>query len=169
MASHTHSIQDLEGPEFIRQERRERLAMRCGWCVMLLALTAAGAGFLGPGSLSSRVKTNDDQSLRVEYFALEHYGAPTVLRCEVRAPSDDDGLVRLAVTRSFAEQAEIERILPAPVRSEAHGENLVYVFRAEAGPRRFAFHFRHRRMGRQVWQISPANKTGVRLAQYVLP
>jgi hypothetical protein len=111
---------------------------RAGRLAMVLLILVGMAGLLGPGLLS-RTEVSDARGLRVEHARFARAEAPESLR--VRIPAQADGH-RLAVSRAFLDRVRIESVVPEPIRTEALGDQMVYVFVGPPGAEAVAtFHF----------------------------
>ena len=102
---------------------------RAGWLAMVLLILAGLAGLLGVGPLS-RAEVSDASGLHVAHARFARAEAPESLR--VRVPAQADGH-RLAVSRAFLDRVRIESVVPEPARTEALGDQVVYVFAGRPG------------------------------------
>jgi hypothetical protein len=102
---------------------------RAGWLAMVLLILVGLTGLLGVGPLS-RAAVSDASGLHVEHARFARAEAPESLR--VRLPAQADGH-RLAVSVAFLDRVRVERVVPAPVRTEALGDQVVYVFAGRPG------------------------------------
>lgn len=101
---------------------------RAGWLAMVLLILVGLGGLLGGGPLSRAVA--EAGGLRVEHARFARAEAPESLH--VRIPAQPDGH-RLAVSRSFLDRVRVETVVPAPLRTEALGDQVVYVFAGRPG------------------------------------
>lgn len=122
------SIEQIESPASLRTQKREWAFERIGWGICALILVAAVLGLLGPGPLSDRTATSKDGTVHVEYSAFERYEAPSELRIRVQPKTLQNNTVRLAISRSFADETTIDNIAPEPLATEMQGDKLIFVF-----------------------------------------
>lgn len=102
---------------------------RAGWLAMVLLILVGLTGLLGVGPLS-RAAVSDASGLDVEHARFARAEAPESLR--IRLPAQADGY-RLAVSGAFLDRVRVESVVPAPVRTEALGDQVVYVFAGRPG------------------------------------
>jgi hypothetical protein len=103
---------------------------RAGRLAMLLLIVGGLGGLLGTGPLS-RAEVSDAGGLHVEHARFARAEAPASLR--VRIPAQGDDGYRLAVGRAFLDRVRIDTVVPAPVRTEVLGDQVVYVFAGRPG------------------------------------
>ncbi len=124
-------------------QRWELRAQRIGWGVFALLVTAALAGLLGHGPLSSAQAGDPAGPLWVEYNRFERYKGPTELRIHVKPEAARDGKLRLWFSRSMLDQVELERVKPQPDTVEVGPDRHTFVFNAPNLTRETTITFRH--------------------------
>jgi len=129
---------DLQLDEHIDFVRRSWRVERAATWVLIAILVAAGAGLLGSGPLSGGEASAG--GLRVEYPRLSRYQSSERLVIHA-APAARAGELRLWLDRAYLEGVRIESMVPPPVRAEAAGDRVVFVF-ALADVRPFTLHVR---------------------------
>lgn len=121
-------VGDLEINQDLPHERLEWRIERVGWAAMALILSAALAGLLGPGPLSSAMAGERGSALWVEYNRFERYQAPAMLRVHLGPGAARDGRARLWLSREYVENIELHHIDPEPESVEAGPDLFVYTF-----------------------------------------
>lgn len=170
MSTSPRSIEELEDPEHLRHQRWEWLGERIGWGLIAGVLTAAIAGLVGPGPLSSRRVASGDGSLAVEYDAFQRSQAPAVLRIRVR-PETLAGDLDLALSRTLTDATKLEQIVPEPVVSKLDDGQLILSFRAtdlEQGEI-VLYRYQYERFGSFRHRIRLAGRQPVEIQQWVFP
>jgi hypothetical protein len=133
---------ELEADEAFH-ERVWRLR-RAGLLAMVLLILVGLGGLLGTGPLS-RGEVSDAGGLHVEHARFARAEAPASLH--VRMPGQADGY-RVAVSRAFLDRVRIDAVVPPPARTEALGDQILYVFAGRPGADAMAtFHFTPRGVG----------------------
>ena len=162
---------DLEINEDIAHERLEWRLERIGWTVMALVLVAALAGLLGPGPLSSAIRTGNDSKLRLEYNRFVRAEGPTLLRIRSAADLATNGQLRLWIGREYIETVEIKHIDPEPASVEISGDRLIYVFKVSdpAQPTTVIFHLEPDAFGLSTLKIGIDEQTQLTARQFVYP
>jgi hypothetical protein len=164
-----HPLDELENPTHSRHQRREWRFERFGWTAFLLIIAAGLLGFLGPGPLTSEKRTSDDGSLTIEYQAVEHNAAPGVCVVRARSPADATTL-RLLVSRSFCDHVTAESIVPAPLSTEARGDDIAYTFAVQASSEVVVrYRYEYDRFDVFDHRVAVEGGSPVRFRQYVLP
>src|SRR5829696_5679130 len=97
------TIDDLDNPKYLRHTRWEWLIERLGWGLIVCVLLAGLLGGLGPGWLSRRTVANSENTIRIQYEAVERYEAPSVLKVWITPKTGQADDITLAVSRSFAD------------------------------------------------------------------
>ena len=122
-------MHDLEIDQDLAFAQGSWTLQRAGWLGMSVVLVLALAGILGSGPLS-RDEVSLPGLLRVEYQRFARYQAPQALTAHLEPAVTRGGEVRLWVDRRFLGDSRVDTITPPPVRVEAAGDRLVYVFSA---------------------------------------
>ena len=164
-----HPLDELENPTHSRHQRREWRFERFGWTGFVLILAAGLMGFLGPGPLTFEKRSSDDGLLTIEYQAVEHNGAPGVFVVRARAPADATAF-RLVVSRSFCDHVTADSIVPAPLSTEARGDDIVYTFAIQSSAEVVVtYRYEYDRFDVFDHRVAVDGGTLVRFRQYVLP
>lgn len=153
----------------MRFTRREWAIQRMAWSFWGVVVLAALLGLFGRGPLSRAVA--GAEGLRVEYDRLARHGGDDRMRITVLPPGSGGGVVRVWMTRAFADAIEIQWITPRPESVSSSAERLTYVFRASelARPAVITFRFRHDEYWRQRLQIGLVGGASVDATQFVFP
>jgi hypothetical protein len=118
-------LQLEEHLDFVRRSWR---AERIGTWALVLLLGAAASGLLGSGPLSRGVATVPDV-LRVDFPRFSRYQSAEKMAIHVAPSTVPSGReVRLSLDRAYLEDVRIETMVPAPVRSEAAADSVIFVF-----------------------------------------
>lgn len=121
----------LELEEDLEFERREWRTARITWIALVALMAATLAGLFGGGPLSRARATDPSGALRIEYPRFIRYGAS--LRLVVQMPAGDDGRIPLTLGPTLVRAYRVQQITPAPVRSEAAGDAVEYLFDVAPG------------------------------------
>jgi hypothetical protein len=162
-----HALAELESPQHQKHQRHEWWFERVGWVLMLLVIVAALLGFIGPGPLTSREVAGGEGSPTIEYYVVEHYGAPG--RFVVRAPPGRRETLQLTVSRSFCDRATAESIVPPPASVAADDDDVTYTFALAGAEPTIVFRYKYDEFGVFDHQIAVDGGRPVAFRQYVLP
>jgi len=164
-------IGDLEINQDLGFERRSWKVERVAWIIAALILVAALLGFLGPGPLGKATAASPDKSLSLDYFRVEHYGAPVELHFHIDGALAKDGALQVWLDRDFVEALEIEHIDPKPESVQINGERFVYVFRTASAPEtiRIFFHVEPNKFGKTPARAGVVNGPEIRFSQFYMP
>jgi hypothetical protein len=113
-------------------ERRSWQAQQIGCVLIGLTILGALAGLLGSGPLSRAVAGADPAALRVEYARFARASAPGVLRIHVPARAVAD-VFGVTVSRPYLDSVRVDAVTPPPLRVEARGDEVLYVFAGRPG------------------------------------
>jgi hypothetical protein len=124
---------DLQLDEHYMAQRRGWIADRVGWAIMFLVILAALAGFFGNGFLGLRDARDSTGLLEVEYNEFGRAGADSTLTVQVseRAASQDE--IGVWLPNEYLDAVRIDDIRPAPDRSEAHANGVLFTFLTTEG------------------------------------
>jgi hypothetical protein len=156
----------------IAYERREWVAQRVAWVVMLLLVVAAILGLLGSsGLLGMASSTAPDGSIEVIRERVGRYHAPTELIIEVSPGAIEQGEVRVWLDADYADGLTIDSIMPEPESSELEPGRIVYTFPvSEPGaPLRITLHYEHDTYWRSEAEMGLVNGETVSFTHIVLP
>ncbi|HSI36297.1 MAG: hypothetical protein ACAI43_08735 [Phycisphaerae bacterium] len=109
-------VGSLQIDEHMGYQRLAWRLQRVGWAVMGLLLAAAIAGAFGSGPLGHASTGAETSALRVEYARFGRLQAPQELVLNVKPTPEQAkaGKVTLWVSRPYADQLQIETIVPTP-------------------------------------------------------
>jgi hypothetical protein len=171
MKSSSEDTLDLESAENLAVIHRGLIADRIGWCVEGALLLGAALGLAGQGFLSECTAANDDGSLRIEYFAVERYGAPSELRLRWHNRGEQGATLAIGFSRNFVDRTVDRVFVPPPERIVARGNEIVYEFPRppEEIQGTFVLGYRHNTFGRVQCQIRLADRPPIPVNQLVLP
>jgi hypothetical protein len=111
--------------EYMAFQRREWIAERIGWSLLVLVALVALTGLLGYGPLSRTSATDATHRLSIEY---ERFQRKTVTgRFTLRVATSREPLV-LRLGPSFTAHFEIDSLQPMPLHSTQSGEGLTLTF-----------------------------------------
>lgn len=171
MSDNQASTQSLEQPANLRAVRLELLAERVGWTALALILLAGLLGLLGPGPLSHRIQESNDGQLSVEFYAVERYAAPAKLTIRFADPERRDRMVRIAVSRQFTDEIDLEEILPEPESTTMLSHQIVYAFRisdlGDGGS--VIIRYKHDDWGWQRFNVGLVDGSTVEVIQFICP
>lgn len=163
-------IGDLQIDEdFSLQQRFWRL-QRIGWVVMALVCLLGLLGLLGPGPLNEVQAASAEGGLRIIGPRLARHHTDFVLRLEV-TPDDERTEVPLRLDGRLLEQARVQSIAPAPLRSEAGeaGVTLHFARAADARALHITLHLTAQTVGRLEAHVSSPGLGTARWRGLVLP
>lgn len=144
---------------------------RIAWVALALAVLAVLLGvFGGQGPVSDARQRTADGVLEIRYDRLTRWSAPATLEITVSGEHVDANELRLGLNREYLKAALIERITPAPVRTQAGTGEIYFVFAAAPGARALiVFHLKMEAIGLQRGRITLAPDTALEFAQFVYP
>lgn len=161
----------LEIPEDPDFERAEWRVERLGFGVIFAVVLAATLGFFGGGGpFASAVRGDRDGPLWVEHDRFQRYGASTRLRVHADPTLIRDGVLPIAVDRSYLAGTELTGVTPEPSRIEVGDEAIVFSFvtREAAGRVLVQFDLQPHRRGVQRGRVSVDTLT-VEFRAFVYP
>jgi len=171
----THAVRSnleqvpLELDEDLPFQRRERVARRIGTTALCGFLVAAALGLFGSGPLSSGTARTSDGTLTAQYERFTRVQASTVLHFVVQHREQDKPVV-LRINSEFAQQIQIEQILPEPFSVASAGDHYLFEIASDAaqGPANIVVRYRPESLGSQL-VIARAGEAEVRFRQFVYP
>jgi hypothetical protein len=165
------TVAGLDQPKYLRHTRWEWLIERLGWGLIACVVLAGLLGGLGPGWLSRRTVANSENTIRIQYEAIERYEAPSVLKVWITPEAVQTGDVTLSVSRSFADEITIEQIVPPPASKSAAEGRLLLTYRAgelvDGAP--IVCRYKHDSYGILRYEIGLEGQDLIRIRQFVLP
>jgi hypothetical protein len=165
MADH----QDVDYPieEYMAFQRREWIAERIGWSLLLLIVVVAATGVLAFGPLSRASISDASGRLSVEYERFERVTVTT--RFKFRLVSSGQPL-ELRLGPAFASAFQIDSVQPAPVRSTHGNDGLVLVFDPpKAGGLTVVIWCRPRRIGFTEFSVAIGAEPPLRRSILIYP
>jgi hypothetical protein len=165
------STLDLDEPKKLRAVARELLAERIGWLSIAAIVLAGLIGFLGPGPLSYREQSSENGELSVEYSAVERYESPAKLTVRFADIPRPDRMIRLALSRDFADEIVPEATSPPPDSTTMLATKVVHAFRvADLGEEgHVIFRYKNNRWGWRRIQISLVDGPTLEIEQFICP
>ena len=165
------SIEDLEAPQRLSHQRWEWVIERVGWALMACVVVAGVLGGLGPGPLGSCEAVSPDGSLTVNYYAVERIAAPNSLELQITPGSTEQSKIELSLSRSFADGANVESLVPSPAETRATDSAIIYTFLADdlSHGNKIVCRYQHEHFGVLKYQVSIANGQPIAIRQLVLP
>jgi hypothetical protein len=152
--------------DLLFQQRNWRV-QRIGWMVLGLLIVAGLAGLMGPGPLS-RVNARAGERLEVDYERFVRHGAASELKVTVRRPAS--GQVRVAISRDYLDQLNLERVRPSPTEVQSSGGDAVYVFGHAGGQSMQAtFVIQPEELGSHVARVAAGDGSSVTIRQFTYP
>jgi hypothetical protein len=162
---------DLDSPKRLQEQQWEWRVERTGWLVICVLLIASLAGLLGPGLFSRRTAQSSDSNVQVQYEAVERYEAPATLHIVARPAAQEDGRLRIAISRSFADRVTIDQVVPSPATVESTQEKIFYVFQTQGQTDmlRVVMRYKHNDYGWRRYEIGVGDGEPALVRQFVWP
>lgn len=153
-----------------RERRRSRIVHWAGVSLFVAVLAAALAGLLGNGPLSRRAVQSADGRIKVEHQRYVRYQAPVDLRIDLAPEATMNGTVELRISRSFVEQAEIQRIDPEPESITAGPSYFTHTIRvATNAATQVKVRFEPAHMGSLAYELAVDRGRPLQLRHFALP
>lgn len=158
-------IQDLEF------QRRAWLVQRISWLGLGLILLGALAGLFGSGPLSQGTVSNQSDSLQLEYDRFGRFQAPAKLNVILGVGAEQNGQVKIWLSRSYLKKNEVQQISPQPDWVEASPDHLTYVFRTNTRdrPTAITFYLQPKQAGWQAAEVGVATEPSLKFNQFIYP
>jgi hypothetical protein len=118
-----HVNHPLEIDEDIRLHIKGWKIQSVAWIVIIFFLLLAALGLFGTGPLSYRTISKNGDILEYEYFG--RFQGQTELEFSLNKES---GTTQIAVPQTYTDKFQIERITPAPLKTEMLNRSIVYTF-----------------------------------------
>lgn len=151
-------------------QKKEWIAERIGWGLLVTVIFAGLLGLLGHGPLSHVRQVASDGRLEVDYERFEHAESPAELQVRVR-PMRDERDIALQVSESFPLAATLEEVSPRASAVDLVEGGQVYHFAIAEGTAEavITFRFRLTTFGRLTYQIGVPDSAQVQVQQFVFP
>jgi hypothetical protein len=164
-------VGDLDIVQDLEFQRRGWRVQRLSWMGMGLIVLGALAGLFGSGPLSQGKVSSPNDSLQLEYDRFGRFQAPAKLKIILGAGTEQDGQVKVWLSRSYLETAEVQQVTPQPESVEASPDRLTYVFRTTAldRPTAVTFHLEPEQIGFQTGQIGVFSGQTLKFNQLIYP
>lgn len=162
---------DLEVEQDLEFLRRKWAAERIGWVVFALIILGALLGLLGSGPLAN-AETTGSNGERVGYERFVHREAPTTLRIDPGGSVSEQGTVDVAFSLTYAQNMNIQRIIPEPDSENMAGDELVYSFtldEQEGSPSEVVFQLEYEDAGQWEGQVTINDGNPLTINQIVYP
>jgi hypothetical protein len=147
-----------------RIHRREWLAQRIAWVLLILIILAGLAGLFGSGPLSKRSIATASGTIEVDRFARRRASDEWLIRA-----IQDDSQLALRISASFLERYEIRAIVPEPASARVDGSDVVFVFDAAAARGTVAFHVEPEAIGLSEGSFVLNDSEPLLIRQFVYP
>jgi hypothetical protein len=171
MPDNQATTRSLDQPANLRSVSRELFAERIGWIVFAGIILSGALGLLGPGPLSHRKQESSDGLLSVEHYAVERYAAPATLTIRFPDHERSDRMVRIAISREFTDQINLEEIVPEPETTTMLSRRIVYAFRVsdlgDGGT--VIIRYKHDNWGWRRFSVALVDGPAVEVTQFVCP
>lgn len=161
---------ELEIDEDIQLESTNWKVQRVSWVIMALIVVAALLGFTGNGGIGNlqRLKAGDSaEGLEIEYERFLRRGAPSEIKVKL-APSTNDSLTDLRISKDFYEKLEIDKIVPEPSQVYTHKQGITYRFVSAHEPFTVIFYLKPAGMGSLPLQFATSKKQ-VAITPFIYP
>ena len=164
-------VGDLEIEQDHEFQRRSWRLQRAGWMVLTLVLLAGMLGLYGAGPLAHATVGAPGAPLRLEYDRFGRLGAPSMWTALLRPSTGRPGEAILHLDRGFTDHFQIERVQPAPDRTEAGPDHSVYVFRVTGPgePVRVTFRLKPEQIGPMTGRVREEGGSWLTCTQFVFP
>lgn len=123
----------LQIDEHYGSQRRGWIADRIGWAVMALVTVAALVGLFGNGFVGLRDAKDSTGLLQVEYNRFGRSGADIVLTVQVGERAASQSEIAVWLPNEYLEAVRIDDISPAPDKTEAYADGLLFTFLTAGG------------------------------------
>ncbi|WP_206755458.1 MULTISPECIES: hypothetical protein [Trichocoleus] len=164
-------VGDLEIVQDLEFQRRAWAIQRLSWIGWGLIAVGALAGLFGSGPLSRGNVSSPSDSLQLEYDRFGRFHAPAKLKIILGAGSEQNGKVKVWLSRSYLESTEVQQVTPQPEWVEASPDRLTYVFRTTAldRPTAVTFYLQPDQVGLQTGQVGVVTGPTLRFNQLIYP
>ncbi len=137
-----HPVGLIEVDQDLDHARSLWRVQRVGWMVMFLIVIGAALGLFGHGPLADgEVRA---QGLTLDYDRFARHGATSSLAAEIEPQALRGDTLTLWMTRNYLEGAELESVMPEPVRVVTRDDLVVFTFMTaeRSRPTRITFNLR---------------------------
>jgi hypothetical protein len=164
-------IKDLEIAEDLDYQKRSWIVQRVGWVVMGLLALSGLLGVFGPGLLGETKVGKPSDLLWIEYERFERFQSPGQLRVHLEPGAEKADQVRIRLSRDYVEQVQLQQVTPDPIRVEAKGDHLVYVFQTAKLDQTTAvtFYFQPQQIGPISGSVGLETKPALGFSQFIYP
>lgn len=164
-------VGDLEIVQDLEFQRRAWKVQRISWLGLGLILLGALAGVFGSGPLSQGIVSSQNDSLQLEYDRFGRFQAPAKLNIVLGAGTEQNGQVKVWLSRSYLEKTEVQQISPQPDWVEASPDRLTYVFHTNTRDRPTAvtFYLQPEQVGWQTAEIGVTSGPTLKFNQVIYP
>lgn len=123
----------LQLDENFEAQRRGWIADRIGWAAMAAVIVAALAGLFGNGFVGLDEAKDTTGLLEVEYNRFGRNGADVTLTVQVSETASTQGEIAVWLPNEYLDAVRIDDIRPAPDKSQAHDNGLLFTFLTAGG------------------------------------
>jgi hypothetical protein len=160
----------LELEEDIRFEKKNWIAERIAWVILLLVTLAALAGLLGRGGLSRQKAVSEPGGLEVKYERFLRYHTGDKLELKISRKTADS-TYQLLIGKEFLEKVRIEQFAPQPVAEAVTQNGIAYTFKT--APQQFEFvlavFIKPDGWGNMQTNLADSEGRSVRFSQFIYP
>ena len=150
--------------------RREWVAQRVAWGLMLLTVVAAVAGVFGTGPLSSTTVRSGDGAIEVAYSRFLRVTAISQLDLKVASEAIEGGQIELWVSHEYLAAVDIDDILPEPSSASTSADGVTYTIEVEGeSPAVISIDIKPTGVGPHAGDLGVVDGPQVRVNQFVYP
>jgi hypothetical protein len=169
--SDTKRVGTLELHEDMRFQKREWIAERIGWCIVIALLTAMGLGLFGGNGPVVDAQAGDvGGAFWIRYERFARWQTSTTLEVRVRLDGTP-GRKRLVISNRYLQDMLIRGMTPGPESVEEIADDTVFVF-SHSGQSALLvvrFDFEPDRPGLKKARFAIEGGPEVRFRQFVYP
>lgn len=107
-------------------QRRQWVAERIGWLVMVALLACAVAGVFGGGGPLARTAASGADGGRVQYARFARHSSPTSL--DINVPPSNERQVRVRISGDYLSAVHLQTITPPPTSTSVGDRQHILVF-----------------------------------------
>ena len=156
-------VESLEVSEDLDFQKKEWLAERCGWVMLLLFLLAACAGLMGGGLFSEATVESEDPAATVTYSRIVRRQTPRFLEIQFHAQTQPR---QIAITSEVLENWSIQHVTPEPKSVSSDASSTSFQFESAGTVR---IEYQAEKAGRLMGEVKIGGRPGIQINQFVLP
>jgi hypothetical protein len=155
----------------IEYQRREWVAQRIGWALMMLFILAAFIGMLGTGVAAMTSTSAGNDALHLEYPRIARHHQPRIMTMTVAPDQVQDGKIEVWLDRAYAHQFDVQSTVPEPESVQIEPDRVVYAFQTGNADAPLVITWFYQHDG--YWTVSGAigivDGPQVSVSQFILP